>query len=60
MHLKMKYTTPHFSLDGVKQFDSPLDVIQHYLNGDDVLKESGGKEVHLIAPLIREDTIKSR
>jgi len=56
----MKYTTPHFSLDGVKQFDSPLDVIQHYLNGDDVLKESGGKEVHLIAPLIREDTIKSR
>jgi len=57
----MKYTAPNFSLDGMeRQFDSPLAVIQHYLDGDDKLKGKEGGYVRLDAPLIKEDTIKSR
>jgi len=57
----MNYTAPYFSLDDIGQFDSPFDVIQHYLNGGDILKKNGGRTVYLIAPLVNENTImKSR
>ncbi|XP_065884045.1 uncharacterized protein [Dysidea avara] len=55
----MKYTAPYFSLHDTDQFESPFDVIQHYLNGD-IFKDNGGGTVHLITPLVHENTIKSR
>jgi len=59
MHLRMKYTSPYFSLYDTEQFYSPFDVIQHYLDGRSVLRSNNGRSVHLETPLINERTIIS-
>jgi len=56
----MKYTAPYFSLHDAEQFDSPLDVIKHYIHSDDILKSRRGGVIHLTKPLINENTIKAR
>ncbi|XP_065886034.1 tyrosine-protein phosphatase non-receptor type 11-like isoform X2 [Dysidea avara] len=60
VHLRMKYTAPYFSLHDEEQFESPFDIIQHYLDGHDVLRRYRGGAIHLINPLNNENTIKAR
>ena len=59
VHLEIKHTAQHFSLQDAEQFESPLDIIHHYLNGN-TLKKNGSDIVHLKTPLVVEETIKSR
>jgi len=56
----MEYTAPYFSLHDAEQFNSPIDVIQHYIDGHDTLKNKRGEAIHLKVPLIYESTIKAR
>ena len=58
----MEYNAPYFSLHGADQFESPFDVIQHYLSGNNALKntQGGPGAIQLKTPLINEKTIKAR
>ncbi|XP_065885578.1 uncharacterized protein [Dysidea avara] len=60
IHLRMKYTEPYFSLCDTDQFDSPFDIIQHYLDGHGVLRRNRGGAIHLSSPLNNESNIKAR
>lgn len=60
IHLEINYAAPYFSLQNEEKFDSPLDVIQHFLDGHGILQNTRREAIYLKNFIINKGTIEAR